>query len=205
MFSWLVQSANGDRQQSWCKRWLRFASPRRENCASTHSCTTRETWELFWRGFLPRVGTKGLRPPSSDPADNLMRLRKLCVETSKTDWPEIRGRTISVSGDSLRMGLRKWVFPHSQLNPHKLPHSALNAALILSNNRPHCILRPLQSRTFTVQQGLATTVTTIVTTKVSSRSTPSLANLERFNPMWLFNRREVDALCPPLLTLPQSH
>ncbi len=127
-------------------------------------------------------GSRSLRPPSSDPADNLKRLWKHCVEMSKTDWPEIRGRTISASGDPLRVGLRKWVFPHSQLTPPKLPHSALNAALILSNNRPHCILRPLPSRTFTVQQGLATTVTTIVTTKVSSRSTPSLANLERFNP-----------------------
>ena len=127
------------------------------------------------------------------------------MEMSKTDWPKIRGRTISASGDSLRIGLRKWVFPHSQLTPHKLPHSALNAALNLAKNRPHCLLRPLPSRTFTGQQGLPTTVTTIVTTKVSSWSTPSLANLERSNPMWLFNRREVDALCPPLLTLPQSH
>ncbi len=127
------------------------------------------------------------------------------MEISKTDWPQIRGRTISASGDPLRVGLRKWVFPHSQLTPHKLPHTALNAAPILAENRPHCILRLLPSRAFTGQQGLATTVTTIVTTKVSSRSTPSLANLERSTPMWLFNRREVDALCLPLLTLPQSH
>ena len=100
---------------------------------------------------------------------------------------------------------QKMGFPHSQLTPYRLPHSALNAALNLAKNRPHRILRPLPSRTFTGQQGLPTTVTTIVTTKVSSWSTPSLANLERSNPMWLFNRREVDALCPPLLTLPQSH
>jgi len=124
-----VQSANGDRKQSRSKRWLRSASPHRENCASTHSCTTRAAWERFWRGFLPREGSKSLRPPSSDPADNLKRLRKLCVEMSKTDWPKIRGRTISAGGDSLRMGLRKWAFPHSQLTPHELPHSALDAAL----------------------------------------------------------------------------
>ena len=123
----------------------------------------------------------------------------------KRTGPKIRGRTISASGDSLRIGLRKWVFPHSQLTPHKLPHTSLNAALKLANNRPHRILRPLPSRTFTGQQGLATTVTTIVITKVSSRSTPSLAILERSNPMWLFKRREVDALCPSLLTPPQFH
>ena len=124
---------------------------------------------------------------------------------SETDWPKIRGRTISASGDPLRVGLRKWVFPHSQLTPHKLPHTSLNPALKLATDRPHRILRLLPSRTFTGQPGLATTVTTIVTTKVSSWSTPSLANLERSNPMWLFNRREVDALCPSLLTPPQSH
>ena len=119
----------------------------------------------------------------------------------KRTGPKIRGRTISASGDSLRIGLRKWVFPHSQLTPHKLPHSALNAALNLAKNRPHRILRPLPSRTFTGQKGLATNVTT----KVSSWSTSSLANLERSNPMWLFNLREVDALCPSLLTPPQFH
>ena len=96
---------------------------------------------------------------------------------------------------------QKMGFPHSQLTPYGLPHSALNAALKLAKNRPHRILRPLPSRTFTGHKGLATNVTT----NVSSRSTPSLANLERSNPMWFFNRREVDALCPPLLTLPQSH